>query len=184
MAAYLVLLLAVLSRLLPHAFHTTSVNFTAVGGGLLFFGSRRSRPEALLAAATMALTDVFLTTRVYGFPFHLSGYLLTWAWYAAVCLLGYGLLHRRRSALRVGAAVLASSTSFFLLSNFAVWAAGGLYAHTAAGLGACFVAAVPFYANDLMSTAATAGVLFGLPALARVLAEVIQARRNDDLHLG
>ncbi len=40
MLAYIVLLLAVLSRILPHAFHATAWNFTAVGGGLLFFGSR------------------------------------------------------------------------------------------------------------------------------------------------
>ena len=37
MLAYLVLLLAVLSRILPHALHSTAWNFTAVGGGLLFF---------------------------------------------------------------------------------------------------------------------------------------------------
>ena len=37
MLAYLVLLLAVLSRVLPHAFHAVSWNFTAVGGSLLFF---------------------------------------------------------------------------------------------------------------------------------------------------
>ena len=40
MLAYLVLLLAVLSRFLPHLFHATAWNFTAVGGGLLFFGSQ------------------------------------------------------------------------------------------------------------------------------------------------
>ena len=43
MIAYLVLLLAILSRIVPHVFATTSVGFTAVGGGLLFFGARRSR---------------------------------------------------------------------------------------------------------------------------------------------
>ena len=184
MAAYLVLLIALLSRLLPHAFHTTSVNFTAVGGGLLFFGARRSRPEALVAAALLAATDFLLTTRVYGYPFHVSSYLVTWAWYAAVCLLGYGLLHRRRTALRVGAAVLASSTSFFVLSNLVVFAAGGLYPHTAAGLGACYLAAIPFYANDLISTTATAGALFGLPALARLIAQAIRTHQDDNLRLG
>jgi hypothetical protein len=40
MLAYVVLLLAVVSRILPPAFHNAGWNFTAVGGGLLFFGSR------------------------------------------------------------------------------------------------------------------------------------------------
>jgi hypothetical protein len=41
-----------------------------------------------------------------------------------------------------------------------------MYPHTAAGLGACYAAGLPFYGNDLMSTALFAGVFFGLPALA------------------
>ena len=183
MSAYLVLLLAILSRILPHVFHTTSVNFTAVGGGLLFFGSRRSRWQAVIAVLAMAATDDYLTVFTYGLPFHARAYLVTWAWYAAVCLLGHRLLAGKRSALRVGTAVLASSTSFFVLSNFMVWAGGGLYPHSAAGLGACYVAAIPFYANDLMSTAITAGALFGLPVLARAIAGSLRGSQGNDLRL-
>ncbi len=184
MSAYLILLLAILSRILPHAFGTTSVNFTAVGGGLLFFGSRRGRWQALFAVVAMALADYYLTVYAYGFPFHLRGYQVTWAWYGAVCLVGYGLLRQQRSALRVGAAVLASSTSFFILSNFVVWAGGGLYAHSLAGLGACYVAAIPFYANDVMSTAVTAGALFGLPVLAKTMVQSMRGAQSNDLRLG
>ena len=46
MIAYIVLILAALSRLIPHALHGTGLNFTAVGAGLLFFGSRRPRWQA------------------------------------------------------------------------------------------------------------------------------------------
>ena len=165
MPAYLVLIFAALSRFLPHSLNGIGLNFTAVGGGLLFFGSRRARPQAAIAAAVMALTDVYLTRVVYGYPFHVSAYLVTWVWYAAVCLLGSGLL-RRVTVLRVGAAVFASATSFFLLSNLAVWFGSGMYAHSPAGLAGCFAAALPFYANDLVSTALTTGVLFGLPVVA------------------
>ncbi len=181
MAAYLVLLLAVLSRILPAAFHTTSVNFTAVGGGLLFFGARRSRWQTLFAVLALMATDYYLTVYAYGYAFHTSGYLVTWAWYAAVCLVGHQLLNRKTSMLRVGTAVLASSTSFFLLSNFAVWTGSGMYTHNLAGLGACYIAAIPFYANDVMSTAVTAGALFGLPVLATSIAESIRAAQSDHL---
>jgi hypothetical protein len=155
-----------------------------VGAGLLFFGSRRSRPQALVAMAAMALTDVYLTVFAYGYPFHLRGYLVTWAWYAAVCLIGHGLLSQQRTFLRVGAAVLASSTSFFVLSNFVVWMQGSMYPHSLAGLGACYVAAVPFYNNDLLSTALTASALFGLPALSRRIVSSIRDARANDLRLG
>ena len=120
MTAFLVLLLAALSRLFPHLMHGTGYNFTAVGGGLLFFGSRRPRWQALIAVAVLALTDVYLTTQVYGYAFHVRSYLVTWAWYGAVCLMGSALL-RKVTVLRVVAGVLASATSFFLLSNFMVW---------------------------------------------------------------
>jgi hypothetical protein len=178
MAAFLVLILGALSRLLPHTFHGTGFNFTAVGGSLLFFGSRRPRWQAALAMAVMALTDIYLTVGVYGLPFHVSGYVVTWAWYAAVCLAGSALL-RKVTPLRVLAGVFASATGFFLIVDFAVWVSGGLYAHTLAGLGECYVAALPFYGNDLASTALTAGALFGLPVLAAKLVEAMRGGQTS-----
>ena len=165
MFAFIVLLLAAVSRLLPHALHGVGLNFTAVGGGLLFFGARRPRWQAAIAVAVMAVTDVYLTSSVYGVPFHTQAYLVTWAWYAGVCLLASGLL-RQSTAARVALAVFCSATSFFALSNFVVWLGSGLYAHTPAGFTTCYVAALPFYANDLVSTGLTATVLFALPVLA------------------
>jgi hypothetical protein len=179
MAAYLVLLFAVLSRVLPHAFHTTSVGFTAVGGGLLFFGARRSRWQTAIAVLALMATDFYLTVYAYGYAFHASAYLATWVWYGAVCLLGHQMLTGKLSLLKVGGAVLASSTSFFVLSNFAVWT-GGMYSHTLAGLGACYIAGIPFYANDAMSTAITAGALFGLPVLAVTIAQSIRETRHQN----
>jgi hypothetical protein len=174
MAAYFALLVAILSRVLPHAFLTTSVGFTAVGGSLLYFGARRSRWQAVPAVLALMATDFYLTTYVYNYPFHVSDYAVTWLWYAAIFLLGHKMLAGKPSALRVAGAVLASSTSFFVLSNLVVWAGSAMYPHTAAGLGACYVAAIPFYANDVMSTAITAGAFFGLPALARNIAASVR----------
>ena len=196
MLAYFAILLAVLSRILPHAFHATAWNFTAVGGSLLFFGSRMgaSKPgqsaraftwstAAMLASALAILiaTDYYLTVYVYQYAFQTSAYLTTWIWYAAVCLLGMGIL-QKPSILRVAAGALATSTSFFLISNFIVWAGGAvgsMYPRTAAGLAACYTAGIPFYRNDVVSTAITAGALFGLPALATKIVETMHAAHND-----
>lgn len=188
MLAYVVLLLAVLSRILPHALHSTAWNFAAVGGGLLFFGSRmgagitaRATAAKLVSAvAVLAATDYYLTVFIYQYPFRVQWYLVTWVWYAAICLLGMGLL-QKVSVLRVAAGVVASATSFFLISNFMVWFVGGMYGHSLAGLGACYTAGIPFYRNDLVSTAITAGALFGLPALATRLVDMVHAAEPNRL---
>lgn len=174
MAAFLVLLLAAFSRFVPHLMHGTGLNFTAVGAGLLFFGARRPAWQAAIAAAIMAVTDIVLTKYVYGFPFHVQDYMITWVWYAAVCLLASSLL-RKTTVLRVATGVFASATSFFLLSNLAVWAMSGMYPHTAAGLGACYELALPFYANDLVSTALLSATLFGIPVLAARMQQTLSA---------
>jgi hypothetical protein len=194
MSAYLVLIFAVLSRVLPHAFHAVNWNFTALGGGLLFFGARIGRsgnaedgaPPRRIAArlasalAVLIATDYYLTVFAFQYPFHLSDYLVTWIWYAIVCLLGMGLL-RKPTILRVVAGVVASSTSFFLLTDFAFWAGPWhMYPRTLAGLEACYVAAIPFYRNDLVSTALTAGALFGLPVLAGRIAESVRATQASN----
>ena len=177
MPAFIVLLLAILSRLLPHALHGVGMNFTAVGGSLLFFGARRPRWQALIAAGLMALTDVYLTRVVFDFPFHVRSYLVTWIWYAAICLMGSQWL-RKVTPLRVAAGVVSTATSFFVLSNLVVWFGDGMYAHTLAGLTTCYVAALPFFANDLVSDTLTAAVLFGLPVLA---AQLVSLWRSEAL---
>jgi hypothetical protein len=108
---------------------------------------------------------------VYRYPWHTSAYLLTWVWYAAVVVLGRMILSKQVNATRVIAAPVIASTSFFLISNFAVWAGGGLYPHTMAGLSTCFVVALPFFRNDVVSTVLVTGLAFGLPAMAARMAE-------------
>jgi hypothetical protein len=168
MAAYLFLLIAVLSRLaLASTPHPEWFNFTAVGAMLLFFGARRSWKEMLAPLAVLMATDFFLTVNVYHYSFRWEGYIPTWTWYVAAMVLGQILLKAKTTWLRFGAAALLGPTSFFLLSNYAVWAGAGMYPKTLSGLGACFVAALPFYRNDLISTALVAGVAFGVPLLVR-----------------
>mgnify|MGYP000996622127 CR=1 FL=1 len=67
---------------------------------------------------------------------------------------------RRVRGGAIGAAVLGAVT-FFLLSNLGVWAAGTLYPPTAAGLWACFLAAVPFFAGTLAGDVLWTVVLVG-----------------------
>ncbi|HUX28601.1 MAG TPA: DUF6580 family putative transport protein [Terracidiphilus sp.] len=164
MIAYLILLVAVVTRVVPHA---GWLNFTAVGGALLYFGARRPWREMLVPLVVLMATDYFLTVFTYHFAFGWEAYLPTWAWYVAAMALGQILLSSRTTFVRVAAGTLLGPTSFFAISNYAVWAGGGMYPHTLGGLEACFAAAIPFYQNDLASTAIVLGAAFGVPALLR-----------------
>jgi hypothetical protein len=185
MSVLFVLLLAVLSRVLPVAFHQQSWNFSLLGGSLLFLGSRMTSDSPRRAASKIAgvlavlmATDYWITAYGYSYPFHVSAYLITWAWYVGVMVVSMGLF-RKVSTLRVAAGAVATPTSFFLLSNFAVWVGGGMYAHTVAGLAQCYTMALPFYRNDLVSTTLTAAALLGLPAVATRIAESFHAANHN-----
>ena len=164
MPAYLLLLLAVLSRVVPHP---DWLNFTAVGGALLYFGARRSWREMLAPFAALVAADFYLTTFAYHYAFHWQEYIPTWTWYIAALALGQILLRSRTTLPRFVSAVVLGPTSFFLMSNFAVWLTGGMYPKNAGGLVTCYVAGLPFYRNDLVSTTIVAGLAFGVPVLVR-----------------
>lgn len=174
MGAYLLVVLAVISRVVPHPW----MNFTAVGAGLLYFGARRPLREGIWPVIALIATDFYLTIAFYHYPWHTSSYLITWLWYAAIVILGRILLSRRITVTRVVAAPVIASTSFFIVSNYVAWilssgpvTAAGIahYPHSLAGLGACYAAALAFYRNDLLSTTLITGLAFGIPLMARRL---------------
>ena len=85
---------------------------------------------------------------------------------ALVVCLGF-LLRRRRTWLRIAGTGFASAVAFFLVTNFGVWALGGgtHYPHNAAGLIDCYVQAIPFFRNTLISMAIFLPLLFSRLAL-------------------
>ncbi|MGD0345623.1 MAG: DUF6580 family putative transport protein [Terracidiphilus sp.] len=165
MAAYLLLLVAVLSRVIPHA---PWWHFTAVTGCLLYFGAKRPWREMLAPLAALITTDCYLTLfRYSGYSIHWDS-AISWGWYLAAMVLGAILLRKRITFARGAAGALLGPTSFFLVSNFGVWAGGMVaYPRTLAGLTACYWAGVPFYRNDLIATSLVLAVMLGVPALVR-----------------
>src|SRR6201987_47460 len=103
MAAYVWLVVAILSRVVPHH---DSLNFTAVGGALLYFGARRPWREMLAPMAALIATDYVLTVFSYHYPFRLEAYITTWAWYLMAMALGHILLHAKTTFVRVAAGVV------------------------------------------------------------------------------
>ena len=141
-------LLIVLSRLIPHP-----PNFTPVLAVALFCGTLYVRPShaLLIPLLGMAAGDLILGLHNQ-----------VWAVYLAVALcvgLGRWMLSPP-GVLTTVATGISGSVLFFLLTNFAVWLQGDLYPLTAAGLLACYVAAIPFFHYTLIAT-----LLFGLTLL-------------------
>ena len=157
MLAYLFLLFAVAvhARFLPLPF-----GFAPVTAALLYFGARRPRKEMWVPVVALAAAGVYLSRSYYGYAVS-ADLLITWVWYAGMVLLG-AILAKNASALRVGAASLAGSVSFFLLSNFAVWAVWSMYPKNLGGLMACYVAALPFFRNAIVSDLFFAAAFFGI----------------------
>lgn len=157
MLAYLFIVLAVLvhARFLPFEFH-----FTPVAAALLFFGARMPRKQMWLPVLLLAASDVYLTRVHYGYPLT-ADHLVTWAWYAAIILLG-GWLANSYSAVKIGAASLAASISFFLISNGMVWLVWhDMYPRTFNGLMMSYVAGLPFFRNTVVSDLFFSAVFFG-----------------------
>lgn len=161
MLAYLFVILAFAVRFLPHPWA-----FTPVAASLLFFAAYRSHRQLWFPVALLAVSDVILTKFVYGYPFTWDHY-VTWVWYAAILLLGTRLRNNEKP-LWIGASALASSVSFFLLSNFAVWACFDMYPKNFAGLLTSYTMGLPFFRNDLIGTMVFSAVFFAVPALLRL----------------
>ena len=136
-------------RLVPHP-----PNFAPIGAMALFSGAYVGRRGLAFVAPLGAL---LLSDAVIGFY---SGMQFTYLSVALIVLLGWAV-RSRITPLRVGAAALASSVLFFLVSNFGTWLSSGMYPHTLSGLAACYVAAIPFFQNTVAGDLAYSALLFG-----------------------
>lgn len=145
--------LVIAGRLLPH-----QPNFTPLAAVALFAGFLFPRAWMGLAAAwaALAISDAFIG--LYHPLVMVSVYL------GAAFPILLRRFVRRPGMWRVAACSLTGAVVFFLVTNFAVWLAGG-YPATPAGLAACYAAALPFFRFTLAGDAMWALALFGSHAL-------------------
>lgn len=178
------LVYSVAMRLLPYALYrffgmeidpqTTTYpwNFSPLPAICLFggacFADRRWAYAVPLAAFLVGDLGIWALTEKLEFavyrsqPVVYTGMLLT-VW------VGSWLTARRTLPAVLGAG-FAASVLFYLITNFAVWALGegSHYPHTAAGLLDCYVRALPFFRNSVISMAVFSVVLFS-PLVVRSL---------------
>ena len=170
--AYLFVVVAVAVRLMPHP-----LAFTPVAASLLFFGARGSKRQMWVPLVLLAASDVILTKLLYAYPFSWD-HLVTWAWYAAVLWLGTRLRGHQRPLPIVGAA-LASSVSFFLISNFAVWASWNMYPMNLSGLMTSYELGLPFFRRAVEGDLLFTSAMFAAPVLLHYLSGAVSKSASD-----
>lgn len=148
--------LAALTRLVPHPPNVTPIAALAVFGGAYF---RDRKIAVLLPLGAMLLSDLVLGFGVYGLAAMKSEPIVYLCMLLTVAI-GRSI-QTRRSVPTIALATLASSLMFYLVTDFAVWAFDSLYPKTWDGLMACYIAAIPFFRNSLFGDAFFAAVLFG-----------------------
>ncbi len=144
-----IIVIAILSRLIPHP-----PNFTPVLALTLYtsiyFGIRSS-PFVILA---FALSDYFL-------GFH-QLLIFTWGSLAIISIIGmFGKSFLSRLSL-----LFLSSAIFFMCSNFGVWLFSDFYTKDLEGLLQCYVLAIPFFTNTIISTFVF-GMLFEISIMSK-----------------
>ena len=158
----LMILLAAMSRLLPHP-----PNF-APDGGMALFGAAYFNKRYwafLVPIVSMWISDVVLNNAVYGkyfdgFVWFYAGSLFTYGAFALIVLFGMFLLKKIRISNLIASA-LGASVIFFIVSNFGVWFSGMMYPKTLSGLMTCYVAGIPFFQNTIAGDLVYTSVLFG-----------------------
>lgn len=154
-------------------------NFAPVAALALFAGywSGSARKAVLVPLGVMLLSDTWIA----GYPRHLGGLLVMLTVYSALALPAlFGPWLRTRLSLQGGGGVgswcgllgasLLGSLTFFAATNLATWLWFDLYPHTAAGLGRCFLQALPFFRATLAGDLLFGTALFGAYAASCSLA--------------
>lgn len=182
-----IIVLAAISRLIPHPPNFTPIAAMALFGGAYF--SKRSY-AFIVPLIAMLISDMLIMRFVYAHISTIPEYFISSATisvyfsFALIVLIGMMLRNNVRPLPIIGAA-LSSSVLFFLITNFAVWSGSTYYPQNLPGLIACYGAAIPFYRgeifgsfflNTVMGDLFFAGILFGsfevakyrFPVLAKV----------------
>ena len=138
------------SRLIPHP-----PNFTSIIALSFYI------PAAFgLKFIPVVIISLFFTDLIIGLH---STLIFT---HGSIFLIGLISIYFNKSLLFRIFGTLTGAVIFYLVTNFGVWLGSDFYPQTAEGLIACYVAALPFFGNTLVSTYAFSGLFYGLMRMA------------------
>jgi len=157
------ILLAALSRVLPHMHNFSPLGAIALFGSAHF--GRRWMALGVPIAATW-LSDLLLNNGVYArfypeFTWISPGFYWTYGSYALIVMAGW-LLLRKVSVGRVLGSAGVASLIFFAVSNLGCWVGSTAYPQTIAGLMTCYAAGIPFLQGTVLGDIFYSALLFGV----------------------
>ena len=150
----LIILIAALSRLIPHMHNFSPIGAICLFGAAFFKSKWKSFVVPLLATW---ISDLYINNVIYAkyftsFTWFHSGALWSFSSYIVIILFGSYLLRKKLSLLNLGVGSVGAGLIFFIISNFGVWISGLMYEKSLLGLINCYILALPFYGNTLIST--------------------------------
>lgn len=146
---YILIVLTIIIRLLPHPFGVTPV------GALGLFAGSYCNPKIAWAVPLIALAIGDLI----GGGYNPVVFICVYAGFLGGPLLGRLLLARHRSVPRLIGATFGAAVIFFIVSNFGNWLA--FYPPTLSGLIECYINGLPYFRTTLIGDLAYVGMLFG-----------------------
>ena len=135
-----IILILAFSRLLPHAPNFTPVIATALMSGFLLKNKNLSLVVVLMA--------MFISDLIIGFY---SSYFFVYFSLILIILI-FSSFVKKINFKNLLVLSIASSLLFFIVTNFGVWAMGNMYEKNFSGLVLCYIFAIPFFTNTLVST--------------------------------
>lgn len=132
---FAIFILVFISRIVPHP-----PNFTPIIAISFYVPAILGNKFLVFYVLSYVLIDIF-------FGFH-DASLFVWGSILLVSLISQYLV---RSFIGRIAGVLIGSIVFFIITNFGVWTSG-YYGYSLNGLISCYIAAIPFFNNTLIST--------------------------------
>ena len=139
MLVIILLAIGIILRLTIHIPNFTPVTAIALFGGVYL----NRRFAVLLPLLLMMISDSLIGLH--------DTILFTWGSFVAISFLGLWLRNHKNKANIIGCSLL-SAVFFFFITNLGVWLVGSLYPRTLMGLSHCFILAIPFFQNTLLSS--------------------------------
>ena len=159
----IIILMAAFTRIMPHP-----PNFSPMAAIGLFGAAHFAKKwqAFFIPLIGIWLSDLVINNFIYrsldaNIVWFYNGFYWQYISYVLIIFTGLFIFNKGVSLSKTFGSIVGSSGIFFLVSNFGVWAGGGMYPKNLAGLINCYIAGIPFMNNTIISDFLFTTVLFG-----------------------
>jgi hypothetical protein len=177
-ALVVMIVLAALSRLIPHPPNFSPVEAMALFGGAYFAKRWLGLAMPLVAMLISDISLGMVNGGLYLEHFTSLSFLLVYGCIALSSLMGFAMRGKVNTTRVVGYSMV-GSILFFLVTNFGVWLSASAMPGSEAcmaGIVPCYVSAIPFFQWSLLGTLFYSAIMFGGFALLRTKLPALRAQ--------